>query len=118
MRIVLLRPQSCLRRAGERRAVAALVLPLVVGEDGRGEAMGDGSLGDVAPLRARADRDARTVRPYRADGGERLGLDDYFFGDGISMIEWADKFPELIPERAQWILFETKSENERLIEAT
>jgi tRNA threonylcarbamoyladenosine biosynthesis protein TsaE len=49
---------------------------------------------------------------------ERLGLDDYFFGDGISVIEWADKFPELIPEQAQWISFETKSENERLIEAT
>jgi tRNA threonylcarbamoyladenosine biosynthesis protein TsaE len=49
---------------------------------------------------------------------ERLGLDDYFFGDGISVIEWADKFPELVPKEAQWISFETKSENERLIEAT
>jgi tRNA threonylcarbamoyladenosine biosynthesis protein TsaE len=48
---------------------------------------------------------------------ERLGLDDYFFGDGISVIEWADKFPDLIPKQAQWISFETKSENERVIEA-
>jgi len=45
----------------------------------------------------------------------RLGLDDYFFGDGISVIEWADKFPELIPENAGWISFEIKSEHERLI---
>ena len=25
----------------------------------------------------------------------RLGLDDYFFGDGVSVIEWADRFPKL-----------------------
>ena len=49
---------------------------------------------------------------------ERLGLDDYFFGDGVSVIEWADKFAELIPKQAQWISFETRSESERLIEAT
>jgi len=45
----------------------------------------------------------------------RLGLDDYFFGAGLSVIEWADKFPELIPEQAQWIFFEMKSEKERMI---
>jgi tRNA threonylcarbamoyladenosine biosynthesis protein TsaE len=43
----------------------------------------------------------------------RLGLDDYFFGDGVSVIEWADRFPELIPEQACWILFEIKSESAR-----
>jgi tRNA threonylcarbamoyladenosine biosynthesis protein TsaE len=43
----------------------------------------------------------------------RLGLDDYFFGDGVSVIEWADRFPELIPHQARWILFEIKSENQR-----
>ncbi len=30
----------------------------------------------------------------------RLGLDDYFFGDGVSVIEWADRFPELVPNHA------------------
>jgi len=45
----------------------------------------------------------------------RLGLDDYFFGDGASMIEWADRFAEFIPEQARWILFEIKSENQRAI---
>ena len=45
----------------------------------------------------------------------RLGLDDYFFGDGVSVIEWADRFPESIPEHARWILFEIKSENQRAI---
>src|SRR6266516_205163 len=47
----------------------------------------------------------------------RLGLDDYFFGDGVSVIEWADRFPELIPEQARWLSFEMKSENERMIKA-
>jgi tRNA threonylcarbamoyladenosine biosynthesis protein TsaE len=45
----------------------------------------------------------------------QLGLDDYFFGDGISVIEWADRFPESIPEQARWILFEIRSENARMI---
>lgn len=46
---------------------------------------------------------------------ERLGLEEYFFGDGICVVEWADKFPELIPPGARWISFETKSETDRLI---
>ena len=46
---------------------------------------------------------------------ERLGLDEYFFGDGICVVEWADKFAELIPAGARWVSFETKSESERLI---
>ncbi len=45
----------------------------------------------------------------------RLGLDDYFFGDGVAIVEWADKFPELIPTHAHWIYFETKSETERTL---
>lgn len=46
---------------------------------------------------------------------ERLGLDEYFFGDGISIVEWADKFPDLIATGAFWISFESKSENQRVI---
>ena len=49
------------------------------------------------------------------ESAERLGLEDYFFGDGVSVIEWADRFPELIPEQARWISFEIKSERERII---
>ena len=45
----------------------------------------------------------------------RLGLDDYFFGNGVSVIEWADKFPDLIPANARWLSFETKSETQRAI---
>jgi tRNA threonylcarbamoyladenosine biosynthesis protein TsaE len=46
---------------------------------------------------------------------ERLGLDDYFFGDGVSVVEWADRFPEFIPEQARWMLFEVKSQSQRAI---
>ena len=45
----------------------------------------------------------------------RLGLEDYFFSDGVSVIEWPDRFPELIPEQALWISFEIKSEHKRII---
>ena len=45
----------------------------------------------------------------------RLGLDDYFFGDGVSVIEWADRFRDLIPPQANWISFEMKSETARMI---
>jgi tRNA threonylcarbamoyladenosine biosynthesis protein TsaE len=45
----------------------------------------------------------------------RLGVDDYFFGDGVSVIEWADRFPDFIPEQASWIRFEIKSESQRAI---
>ena len=45
----------------------------------------------------------------------RLDLDDYFFGAGVSVIEWADRFPEFIPEQSRWILFDMKSENQRVI---
>ena len=45
----------------------------------------------------------------------RLGLDDYFFGDGVSVVEWADRFPDLIPEEAHWIDFQIKSEASRVI---
>ena len=44
-----------------------------------------------------------------------LGLDDYFFGDGVCVIEWADRFSELIPEQARWIDFEIESEHTRAI---
>jgi tRNA threonylcarbamoyladenosine biosynthesis protein TsaE len=49
------------------------------------------------------------------ESAARLGFDDYLFGDGVSVIEWADRFPDLVPEQARWISFEIKSENQRII---
>jgi tRNA threonylcarbamoyladenosine biosynthesis protein TsaE len=45
----------------------------------------------------------------------RLGFDEYIFGDGVSVIEWADRHPDLIPEDAKWLSFELKDENTRMI---
>ena len=44
-----------------------------------------------------------------------LGLNDYFFGQGISIVEWADRFPQIIPAHGRWITFEIASENQRII---
>jgi tRNA threonylcarbamoyladenosine biosynthesis protein TsaE len=46
---------------------------------------------------------------------ERLGLEDYFFGGGVCVVEWADHFPDLIPDHARWIEFQIESENVRAI---
>jgi tRNA threonylcarbamoyladenosine biosynthesis protein TsaE len=45
-----------------------------------------------------------------------LGFDEYVFGDGVSIIEWADRFPSAIPGGARWIRFHVVSPHERTIE--
>ena len=58
---------------------------------------------------------------YRLDNSDavlRLGFDDYVFGDGVSLIEWADRYPDLIPKEAKWLSFEIKGENTRVITET
>jgi len=35
--------------------------------------------------------------------------------DGVSVVEWADRFPEFIPEQARWLNFEIRSETVRAI---
>src|SRR5688572_5758749 len=55
---------------------------------------------------------------YRLDNSEavlRLGFDDYIFGDGVSLIEWADRYPHLIPKEAKWLFFEVAGEDARVI---
>lgn len=55
---------------------------------------------------------------YRLDNKEavlRIGFDDYVFGDGVSLIEWADRYADLIPSEARWLSFELKGENTRVI---
>jgi tRNA threonylcarbamoyladenosine biosynthesis protein TsaE len=44
---------------------------------------------------------------------EDLGLDDYFYGDGISVVEWAEKAEALMPFERLSIQIEYLSENER-----
>lgn len=34
---------------------------------------------------------------------DELGYEEYFYGDGVSVVEWADKFPALFPDHTIWI---------------
>lgn len=44
-----------------------------------------------------------------------LGLDEYLENSGLTLIEWADKFPDLLPPDARWFRFEILEGNERRI---
>jgi tRNA threonylcarbamoyladenosine biosynthesis protein TsaE len=55
---------------------------------------------------------------FRLEDEKRLtviGLDDYFFGDGVCVVEWADRFERLIPEQARWIQFQIQSDHVRVV---
>jgi tRNA threonylcarbamoyladenosine biosynthesis protein TsaE len=56
---------------------------------------------------------------YRLDSPDavlRLGFDEYIDGDGICIIEWADRFPQLLPASARLISISAGGETERLID--
>jgi tRNA threonylcarbamoyladenosine biosynthesis protein TsaE len=43
---------------------------------------------------------------YRLDDPDdlfELGYEDYFFGEGVTIVEWADKVADLMPEDTKWI---------------
>ncbi len=55
---------------------------------------------------------------YRLEGAydtEELGLEEYVYGRGITVIEWAEKAGELIPDEAIRIEFEYVDEDKRRI---
>lgn len=71
------------------------------------------------------------IREYRADGGRppmyhidfyrledldeagTLGLDDYLYGDGVCVIEWADRAEPLLPDERLWIRLEVMGASKR-----
>ena len=44
-----------------------------------------------------------------------IGFDDYLDEGGIAVIEWADRFPQALPERTRWLKIEAPSASERAI---
>jgi tRNA threonylcarbamoyladenosine biosynthesis protein TsaE len=44
-----------------------------------------------------------------------LGLDEYLENGGVSVIEWADKFPDLLPAHARWFRFSHRADGAREI---
>lgn len=56
---------------------------------------------------------------YRLDDADealKIGLDEYLNGDGVCVIEWADKFPALLPAHTKWYHFAHRADGARTIE--
>ena len=56
---------------------------------------------------------------YRLDAADealRIGLDEYLDGDGACVIEWAEKFPALLPPHTRWLRFSHRKDGARVIE--
>lgn len=56
---------------------------------------------------------------YRLEtAGEVIGIgwDEYLDAGGIVIVEWADRFPELLPENTRWFHFEILSDDTRVVE--
>ncbi|MGL4798954.1 MAG: tRNA (adenosine(37)-N6)-threonylcarbamoyltransferase complex ATPase subunit type 1 TsaE [Cellulosilyticaceae bacterium] len=41
-----------------------------------------------------------------ADELEMIGYEDYFYGQGVCLVEWANNVPDAIPSSAKWIYIE------------
>lgn len=57
----------------------------------------------------------RILSPAEA---EDLGLSEYIYGEGVSIIEWIDRVPEALPDEHVHIRFEHVDENRRSISFT
>ena len=52
---------------------------------------------------------------YRLDGDvNELGLDEYFEGNGVTIVEWADMIEDYLPEERLDIRFKVTSEDKRI----
>lgn len=45
-----------------------------------------------------------------------VGWDEFFDEDGVIVVEWADRFPQLLPDTARWFSFELLPEGGRSVE--
>ena len=52
----------------------------------------------------------------KEEEAEELGLEDYFQGEGITAIEWADKIPSLLPKELLLIRIAYTGRNTRRLE--
>ena len=58
---------------------------------------------------------------YRLDSvrqAQAIGLEEYLAGDGVTIIEWAEKIAELLPANTRWIKMKVTGETTRQIELT
>lgn len=59
--------------------------------------------------------DVYRISPEEADD---LGLDDYLYGDGVTLIEWGSLIEDLLPQERLSIYIEKPGENERCFTVT
>jgi tRNA threonylcarbamoyladenosine biosynthesis protein TsaE len=55
---------------------------------------------------------------YRLEAAEELvslGWDEYLDAGGVVIAEWADKFPELLPGNARWLVFSIREDGSRSV---
>ncbi|MFA5182989.1 MAG: tRNA (adenosine(37)-N6)-threonylcarbamoyltransferase complex ATPase subunit type 1 TsaE [Syntrophales bacterium] len=53
---------------------------------------------------------------YRLEGSkdlEDMGYEDYFYGDGVVVIEWAERIRDILPERVLFVNLTYLNEHER-----
>ena len=56
---------------------------------------------------------------YRLEGNvDELGLDDYFYGDGVTIVEWADMILDKLPKERLDINIKVTGENTRIFVLT
>lgn len=58
---------------------------------------------------------------YRLTGDDdiaELGFEEYFYGDGVCVVEWSERLVELLPFDVLTLLFEYAGESQRLITLT
>ena len=56
---------------------------------------------------------------YRLKSGaqaEGLGLTDYFYGDGVCLIEWSENIADVLPEKTRTVSIKKIDENPREID--
>jgi tRNA threonylcarbamoyladenosine biosynthesis protein TsaE len=46
---------------------------------------------------------------------DQIGFDDYLEEGGVSVVEWADRFPQVFPPRTRWLRIKATSESQRSI---
>ncbi len=55
---------------------------------------------------------------YRLESVEEaleIGAEEYFYGEGVSVIEWPERIREIIPEQSIWITIESLGNSKRKI---
>lgn len=58
-------------------------------------------------------------RVSEADELFNIGIEEYFFGSGVCIVEWADMILDILPENAKFIYLEYgKNEGERVYKCT